>query len=289
MSAAVNPNIIILAAGASSRMKASATATPSIDSALLRDATEKPKAMIGVEKDRRPFLDYLLDNVEEAEYHDVVIVVCEGDTTIRHYYEAGRGAAQFPGLRISYVAQRIPPGRTKPLGTADAVLEALDAKQEWKGGKFTVCNSDNLYSVQALKLLAGDAHPNALIDYDRSALKFGYERFEQFAVITKTADGYLQNIVEKPSPEEIKHATDGSGRVGVSMNIFRFSYDDIYPFLQNVPMHPLRQEKELPVAVKLMVARHPNAVFAIPLSEHVPDLTVQSDIPEVRSHLRKKL
>jgi NDP-sugar pyrophosphorylase family protein len=284
----MDPNIIILAAGASSRMKASAAAILTTDPVLSRDVEEKPKAMIGIGERRRPFLDYLLDNVEDAGYHDVVIVVGEGDATIRQYYAVDNGAAQYPALDISYAVQKLPEGRSKPLGTADAVLEALNAKQEWKGKKFTVCNSDNLYSVKALKLLVEDFHDNAMIDYDRSALKFGYERIEQFAIITKDNEGYLQNIIEKPSAEEIKHAADLSGRIGVSMNIFRFSYDDIHPFLENVPMHPVRHEKELPVAVKMMVVHQPQAMFAIPRSEHVPDLTVQSDILEVKSYLKEK-
>jgi hypothetical protein len=72
------------------------------------------------------------------------------------------------------------------------------------------------------------------------------------------------------------------------MNIFRFSYDGILPHLESVPLHPERREKELPAAVKLVIAEHPRTVFAVPLSEHVIDLTSQSDIPAVREYLERE-
>ncbi|MEK9137843.1 MAG: hypothetical protein AAB393_12030 [Bacteroidota bacterium] len=98
----------------------------------------------------------------------------------------------------------------------------------------------------------------------------------------------MEDIVEKPSPEEIGNVAEATGRIGVSMNIFRFSYDRILPYLESVPLHPVRQEKELPVAVKMMAAEHPRSVFTIPLSEHVIDLTSQSDIPAVKAYLAKE-
>lgn len=279
------PNLVILAGGISSRMKKTAESLHRGDPRLLRDAREKSKAMIGVGAGSRPFLDYLLRNVEDAGYRDVVIVTGEGDSSIRGYYRERGAAAGYPGLAISYSVQTVPAGRTKPLGTADALLTALRSKPGWSGGKFTVCNSDNIYSKRALELLLADDHQNALIDYRRDVLRFPPERTGQFAVIRKDADGYLMDLKEKPSPEDIAGAADGDGRVGVSMNIFRLSYDMVLPFLESVPLHPDRDEKELPVAVHLMAAVHPRAVYTIPLSEHVPDLTQLSDVADVRSFL----
>ena len=282
----VHPNIVILAGGISSRMKNPTSASSALNRSLSKDAEHKSKAMIGVGENSRPFLDYLLYNIERAGYRHVVIVVGERDDSIRLYYER-EARKNFSSLDISYAVQKIPSGFLKPLGTADAVLVALNSMPSWKGEKFTVCNSDNLYSVQALQLLLEDSHDNAMIDYDRTALKFDSERITKFAVIKKDADGYLKDIVEKPSAEEMKQAADSNGRVGVSMNIFRFTHDNIYPFLESVPLHPVRQEKELPNAVKLMVHQHPRSMYAIPLSEHVPDLTTQSDILEVKEYLEK--
>lgn len=284
----MEPNIVILAGGISSRMKKSLQAAGSgVDSRLLREAQEKSKAMIGVGTGSRPFLDYVLRNTEKAGYREVVIVVGERDNSIRNYYEGG-GAAKFPALRISYAVQKIPAGREKPLGTADALLVALRATPGWKGKSLTVCNSDNLYSIEAIRSLMEDRHQNSLIDYDRSALKFSAERISKFAVLAKDREGFLTSIVEKPSEEEIARYRGADGRIGVSMNLFRFSYDMILPFLEAVPLHHLRQEKEIPTAVTLMVGARPRSMYTIPFSEHVIDLTSQSDIPEVKEFLSRE-
>ena len=284
---AADPNIVVLAGGVSSRMKQQMANPGNVESSIIEDARLKSKAMIGVGEQRKPFLDYLLSNIEQAGYTNVVIVVGERDDTIRRHYEQEHGAAVFTSLRFSFVVQEIPEGRDKPLGTANALLTALRGMAAWKGRKFTVCNSDNLYAPAALRLLLFDTHANALIDFDRSSLKFEHERIMQFALLKKDSAGYVESIIEKPSREQLLRAADAQGRVGVSMNIFRLSYDAIVPFLESVPLHPQRGEKELPVAVNMMIERHPQSMFAISLAEHVPDLTMQTDIPTVMEYLRK--
>ncbi len=284
----MHPNIIILAGGISSRMKKTTPAVAQLDPALRRDAEEKSKAMIGVGENARPFLDYLLQNIAVAGYRNVVIVIGEKDDSIRTYYEEGDGEKRFPSLKFSYAVQPIPSGRQKPLGTADALWHALESMPAWRGESFTVCNSDNLYSQTALGLMLADAHANAMIDYDRAALQFVHERIAQFAVIEKDAEGFLTDIIEKPSPGEMARVAGSNGRIGVSMNIFRLAYDRILPCLEAVPLHPVRREKELPAAVKMLVGHNPQAVFTISRSEHVPDLTTPSDILPVKEYLHER-
>jgi glucose-1-phosphate thymidylyltransferase len=282
----MDPNIVILAAGISSRMKKSVEAKAPADPVLADDARTKPKSMIGVGEGRRPFLDFLLSNVQAAGYRDVVLVLGERDLATREYYFPPDGPGKFPDLLLSYVLQPIPPGRNKPLGTADALIRVLRSRPDWKGRKFTVCNGDNIYSVRALHLLLENRCECAIIDYDRAALNFDQSRFEHFAVIEKDEEGFLTRITEKPSARQLATAPDAAGRIGVSMNIFRLSFDRILPILEQVPLHPVRQEKELPVAVSMLVERHPKSVMTVQLSEHVPDLTYQNDIVEVEEFLK---
>ncbi|MFB0517470.1 MAG: sugar phosphate nucleotidyltransferase [Candidatus Neomarinimicrobiota bacterium] len=277
--------LVILAGGIGSRMKASPQMAWVGDRRLAEEADERSKAMIGVGAGYRPFLDYLLYNAREAGYQDVVIVIGERDDVIRSYYGGSKGKSGLEGLRISYAIQAIPEGREKPLGTADALLQALNAREDWEGQKFTVCNSDNLYSTKALRLLLDAPDANAMIDYNRSALEFDEERIERFAVILKDERGYLRTIIEKPTREEISQARDPGGRIGVSMNIFAFSQAQILPVLREVPLHPVRKEKELPVAVNMLVDQFPRAVMTYPLSEHVPDLTSKEDLIPVRKQI----
>lgn len=282
----MNERLVILAGGISSRMKKTPVKSDiSVDKKLLREAQVKSKSMLSVGKNRRPFLDYLLYNAAQAGYKDIVIVVGDKDESIQSFYGNKPRNNKYMGLYISYAVQTIPKGREKPLGTADALLQALKIRTDWQGEKCTVCNSDNLYSTNAFRLLAEDNHPNAFIDYDRSALKFKKSRILKFAVTQKDSQGFLQDIIEKPTPEDIERIKNNDGKVGVSMNIFRLSYDMILPFLKKVPINPKRNEKELPEAVVMMTRKYPRSCYAILLAEHVPDLTSCNDVENVQQYL----
>lgn len=276
--------LIILAGGISSRMKNSAGPDSEINSRLLEDALKKSKGMIRLGEGERPFLDYLLFNAREAGYTDIVIVIGVNDDSIKEYYQT----KPFNGLKISYAVQNIPDGFTKPLGTADALYCALKSKPDWRDSQFTMCNSDNLYSQYALSLMLRSDYKNAMIDYDRSGLEVEEERIAKFAVTKKDEEGFLTDIIEKPSVAEVESVKGSDGFIGVSMNLFRFNYEMIFPFLDKVPLHPVRNEKELPAAIKMMILNHPKSLFCNRLKEHVPDLTSKSDIIAVKNYLEKQ-
>jgi glucose-1-phosphate adenylyltransferase len=278
-------NLAILAGGISSRMRKPAMRP--IDPEIDREADAKSKSMISVGPGNRPFLDYLLFNAREAGYTDIVIVIGERDQWMRSYYGGADRGNPFHGMTISYAVQPIPQGRAKPLGTADAFLRALQARTDWSGERVTVCNSDNLYSREAFDLIRRSPFECAAIDYDRSALRFDQAKIEQFAVLVKDGDGALLEIVEKPGSADMARARDRRGRVGVSMNLWRFRCDRILPYLERVPLHPERQEKELPGAVMMMIRVEPRSVMTIPLAEHVPDLSSKDDIREVQEFLAR--
>ncbi len=260
---------------------------PVISEKLIRDADEKSKSMIRVGKDARPFLDYLLYNARETGYRDIVLVIGENDSSIKKYYGNKEKNNEFKNLTISYAVQKIPLGRNKPMGTGDALLYGLKSKPEWRGSRFTVCNSDNLYSQEALSIILGSKYHGALIDYDRSALEFESSRVEKFAVTLKNNEGFLENILEKPSAGQIAELRELHGYVGVSMNLFSLEYDLIYPILEDLPLHPVRNEKELPEAVSILANSYIASVYCYPRAEHVPDLTSKPDIIEVKQFLEK--
>jgi glucose-1-phosphate adenylyltransferase len=263
-------------------------ASKDFDSQLAKDAKSITKSMLKVDYGRRPFMDYLLYNIKESGYKDIVIVVGEHDDSILEFYGKKKKGNIYKGMSISYATQVIPNGRKKPLGTADALLQALYFRTDWKEKKFTVCNSDNLYSKKVLKILKESQYSNSMIDYDLRGLQFEQKRIEKFSVVNKDKENFLLEIIEKPTPEEVAKARGKDGRIGVSMNIFQFSYEIILPYLKTVPMHPVRLEKELPSAVNLMVSDNPKSMYTFPISEHVPDLTSLDDIPQVREYLKKE-
>ena len=279
-------NLVILAGGVSSRMRKPSAAK--LDELLARDADKRPKTMIRVGQENRPFLDFLLYNAKRAGYTDVVIVTGEHDASFKEYYGASERGNRFHGLTIGYARQRIPQGGTKPLGTADALLQALKERPDWRGKRFTVCNGDNLYSRNALQQLLEVTSECAMIGYDREALQFAQGRIEQFAVVKSDPARRLLEILEKPTPAQFAAAKDGGGRISVSMNVFRFLYERIFSALERTPLHPVRLEKELATAIMLMLKESPGCLLVIPLAEHVLDLTNRDDIINVARHLDKE-
>jgi len=247
------------------------------------------KSLIGVGEHGRPFVDYLLYNVRLAGYKKVYLVVSPNDHQFREFYGVQEKAAHLQGFSISFALQHVPKDREKPCGTADAVYQTLEQYPELHQASFTVCNSDNLYSVEALTMLRSTTSPNALISYDRDALQFPPERISRFAVVQVDEENFLEDIIEKPEPEELGKYKDNSGNIRVSMNAFKFDGAMFSPFLENCPFDPIRNEKELPTALLNMVKVHPKTVLAIPFSEHVPDLTSKEDISSVRAYLNKHL
>ncbi|MES2577070.1 MAG: nucleotidyltransferase, partial [Bacteroidota bacterium] len=80
---------------------------------------------------------------------------------------------------------------------------------------------------------------------------------------------------------------DAEGKLRVSMNAFKFNGALLYPYLKNCPVHPERDEKELPTVLLNALKEHPDTTLGIPFSEHVPDLTAKEDIAEVKAYLKK--
>ncbi|MBO6829878.1 MAG: NTP transferase domain-containing protein [Muricauda sp.] len=277
-------SLVILAGGTSSRMKKNVRNLSILSPEELQQANERSKGLIGLGADGRPMLDYVLYNAKKAGYQKVYIVIGEKGELFQEFYGGNDG---FHGLEVVFAIQAIPSGREKPFGTADALYQAMEQYPELKKLRFSVCNSDNLYSIRAFDRIRHTKSSQALIAYDRDALEFDSERISRFALVKMDDDSNLIDIIEKPKSDEVDKYKDNLGKLRVSMNIFTFDGEKLFPFLKHCPVHPIRNEKELPTALLNMLVEFPGEMKAIPLSEHVPDLTAKSDIVEVKKYLKK--
>ncbi|MDA9906974.1 sugar phosphate nucleotidyltransferase [Flavobacteriaceae bacterium] len=282
----MNKNIIILAGGASSRMKNSMI-SKNLSEEELKNANTRSKALLEFGNAKRPILDFLLLNAEKAGYKKVVIVIGEQGALFKEYYGKQLKDNSFKGLSISYAIQYITKERDKPFGTADALFQALTQFPELQHEAFTVCNSDNLYSVAALQALLTCKDANAFINYDRDALLFPMEKIERFALTLVDENSQLEAIIEKPSKNEVSNYKDVKGRYRVSMNVFKFTGTEIYSFLKNCPIDPKRNEKELPTAILNMINESKSYLRGISFAEHVPDLTSKEDIAIMKDYIAK--
>ena len=279
-------NLVILAGGMSSRMKSKLTDVGSLSNKETQQANTRSKGLITFNSDDKPFLFYLLFNAKMAGYKDVILITNEDNSLFKSFFGNKNQGNLFNGMVINYAIQYIPKDRTKPLGTADALYQAMEQYPVLKNNPFTVCNSDNLYSVKAFKLLKNTIADNALISYDRDALKFSSVRIARFALLSFSSSNILTSIIEKPDSKEINSYRDKGGKYRVSMNIFKFDGGLVFKYLENCPINPLRNEKELPTALLNMTLDNPHSTIGIPLSEHVPDLTSKEDIGILKEYIQ---
>ena len=269
---------IILCAGMSSRMK-KVVEGEDLPDFLKTDALNKPKSMIGLGPKQEPFLIYLVKAYYDAGVNQFCLVLNEKDKVTKDYFLK----AQHSFLRdcsFQFAIQSIPEGRTKPLGTAQALEIGLKAVPEWSKSSFLVSNGDNLYSSTVIHTLASSEEKNAMVAYDARTVHPDQERIKNYALL-KIEEDQLIDIVEKPDEETLKNW----GEPWVSMNIWKLYYDEVLPILESTPMNPIRNEKELPEAMRRLSAKH--NMFCYFTKENVPDLTSQVDILKVRDIVHK--
>tara|TARA_B100000767_G_scaffold275523_1_gene312973 strand:- start:6523 stop:7368 length:846 start_codon:yes stop_codon:yes gene_type:complete len=271
--------LIIMAAGASSRMKSSVSTT--LEATTIAQANSRTKGLIEIGDNHKSLLYYLLCNAQKAGYKKVYLIIGADFLFFKSIIE------KLPDLELLefiFVIQRIPDGRSKPLGTADAILQAVDQFPDLKKIHFSVCNSDNLYSVKAFQNLRKIEINHGLIAYDINYLDFSIEKLSSFGILVFNSEFILVKILEKPSVSEIKKLKKQKN-VYVSMNCFTFNGATFYPFLKQCPIHPIRNEKELPLAVSNMIEASSEKVLVIPMQQHVPDLTIKEDILHIKNYL----
>ena len=268
-----NP-VIILAAGASSRMKNA----KGFSEATTKEVVFRPKAMLRVGKDETPFLDLLISRIKSEGSNCVIVVVGEGDQITRDYFIEN----PVKGVDVRFVTQPIPSDRIKPLGTSHAVQIALEENRDLQLHSIVVCNGDNLPPEHSFTEIF--KKPCAMLAYDADALGLPDDRVSAFAIVKISNDGNLEEIVEKPNPELIPSFVQSDGVLRVSMNVFKMHFADLLTSVINCPLSE-RNEKELPVAIGIWNENNPGQISAISFSGEFLDLTHPSDFEFVLNKL----
>ena len=258
---------LVLARGKGTRMQR-ADPTVAVEPAQSSVADTGLKAMIPF---RRPFLDYILSALADAGCLDVGLVIGPEHDLVREYYERTRPPER---VRISFAVQ------AHARGTADAVLAAEDFVRR---DPFLVLNADNYYPVGVLRALAALDSPG-LPAFRRSTLiaqgNIEAERIRSYAFLTIDADGYLEDIVEKPDAAAFARFGED---VRVSMNCWRFG-PSIFTACRAIEPSA-RGELELPNAVRHAVRVLGERFHAILVDAGVLDLSRREDIAEVDRRL----
>jgi dTDP-glucose pyrophosphorylase len=256
---------VILAAGRGTRMRRPDESVR-LEAGQAAAAASGRKGLIPI--DGRPFLDYVLSSLADAEVPEACVVVGPGPSPIRERY----GGLPAQRLRVAFAVQ------AEPKGTADALLAA----REFCGsGQFLVLNSDNYYPLSALRALRALDGPGLAV-FERERLlatsNFRRERIGAFAALKVSAQGDLEDIVEKGA------AAQGGDPVLLSMNLWRFS-PAIFEACRRVPASA-RGEYELPQAVRWALVHRGERFRAVRCDDGVLDLTARSDIASVARRLQ---
>jgi dTDP-glucose pyrophosphorylase len=257
---------VILARGLGTRMRSDAESAR-LDASQSSAADSGMKAMIPF---GRPFLDFVLSGLADAEYRSACIVIGPEHSVVQEYYARIKPTR----IEVQFVIQE------KAIGTADAVLTA---QKFANGEEFVVLNGDNLYPLEVLAVLRELGEPGAVM-FDEAALvrnsNIPAERIRAFAYGKVDREGYLTELVEKPDELSVAHLRENSL---ISMNCWRFSAE-IFAACKSVKLSS-RGEYELPVAVGEAVREGMRLKIA-QSTAGVLDLSRRSDISAVAERLK---
>lgn len=261
-------------------------------------------------------LDYSLFDAYEAGFRTAVIVIKEA---IREDFMAtvGKRLAKAP-LEIRYAYQEldklpegftVPASRTKPWGTAHAVLCAAPAVD---GAPFAAINADDYYGKSALKKIydfLDNAQDTEKYHYCMVAYNLGNTVTENGSVargICQTdPEGFLTSVVERTRIEQYEggiHFTTDDGQTWedaaadtpVSMNMWGFTgsfmqeLEARFPvFLtREMPKNPEKAEMFLPSIVSQLIDEDKADVKMLRTADKWYGITYAADKPTVIAALR---
>ncbi len=205
-----------------------------------------PKVLIPI--NNRPFLYYLLKDLQKAGFNEFGIIVGYKKEKIIQFCEEYNFNATF-------IEQ------TELLGTGDAVKRAKD----FTGNEqFLVCGGDNLWSVDDFKQLNTN---------DEFTYVSGYKvsNPELYGVLSTDGD-FLTSIVEKPK--------EFVGDL-ISTGLYKFT-PEIYDALDKIELSP-RGEYELTDAIAILADQR--KVKVLKLQGYWKDLGKLDDIPTMEKFI----
>jgi len=284
------PTLVILAAGMGSRFGGL-------------------KQITAVDSHGHAIIDFSLFDAYRAGFRKVAFIIKH---EIEEDFKAAIGHRMEKYFDVKYVYQQldmlpegysVPEGRTKPWGTAHAVLCAKEAVQ----GPFAVINADDFYGRSAYCALFDflradrDGSEHAMVAY---LLKNTVTEYGSVARgICRVDGGYLSDIVERlhieKRGEDGAYTEDGenwvplSGHSPVSMNFWGFGpgmmeeLERRFPewLDKNLPENPLKCEYFLPFVANALIKEGAGSIRVLNCHETWHGITYREDMESVVSYI----
>ena len=252
-------------------------------------------------------LDYSLYDAYRAGFETAVIII--KDAIRKDFMDTvGKRLEDCP-MEIRYAYQEldklpegytVPEGRTKPWGTAHAILTAAPAID----GSFAVINADDFYGRTAFSTVydflsaQDDENKHAMVAYRlRNTVT---ENGSVSRGICTAEDGYLKDVTEclriekdgndaRTTEDEGKTWTPLSGDTLVSMNLWGFGHGILDAFQagfpafldRNLPVNPMKCEFLLPTVVSDLLGEGKATVRVLDSKDKWHGVTYKEDKPGV--------
>jgi hypothetical protein len=260
----------------------------------------------------RIIIDYSIYDAVLAGFSRVICII---KPELQEEFEQVIGRRIAPSIRLEYAYQcldalpegfAVPEGRTKPWGTAHAVLCAKDHVD----GPFAVINADDFYGRTAIQavydFLALERGPreHAMVGYliENTLTENGHVAR---GICEVDGQGSLQAVSERthvtPRPggaaftEDGAHFTFVPAGTMVSMNLWGFQKgmmgeieSRFAGFLaKKLPQDPLKCEYLLPLVPSQLIAEGAAKVKVLPTKEKWYGVTYREDMPRVREAIAR--
>ena len=287
-----NPTLVIMAAGMGSRFGGL-------------------KQIAAVDEHGHAIIDFSLYDAYKAGFRNVAFIIKH---EIEEDFKAAVGRRMEKYFHVDYIYQQldklpqgysVPEGRTKPWGTAHAILCCKGIVK----GPFAVINADDYYGPSAY---------SAVFDYlkeDRAPGEHAMVAYELINTVTENGtvargicavkDGYLTDVVEHTKIKKLGNNgayteddgaswTDVDGKVPVSMNLWGFQnsmLDEIearFPkwLDENLPVNPEKAEYFLPFVANSLIKEDKASVKVLNCRETWYGITYKEDMQSVVDHIK---
>ena len=255
-------------------------------------------------------LDYSCYDAMRAGFETVVFVI---KPEIEDLFKEKIGNRIAQKMNVEYVFQRhddlpagytVPEGRTKPWGTAQAVLAARDVVN----GPFAVINADDYYGAEGFEQIYNYLlhHPDTAEMYEYAMVGYLLKNTVTEngsvarGVCTETASGYLHNVVERTKiikGEMNPKYTEDDGETWhdlceddiVSMNLWGFQKSYLEEAWAGFPAfldktlveNPMKGEYFLPTVVSNLLSKKKARVKVLRSNDKWYGVTYKEDKPMV--------
>ena len=247
--------------------------------------------------DERVILDFSVYDAKKAGFDKVVFIIRED---IEKDFKELVGKRIEKTIPVDYVIQdttELPEGRTKPFGTAHAILCCKDAVKE----PFAIINADDYYGRNAFFEIKEFLDKTSGLDFAMVAYDLEKTLSDNGSVargVCDIKDGKLAKIVEYTKIQDFKYETP-EGETGefprdtkVSMNLWGLT-PDIFDVLEKgyedfkKNANLLKDEYLIPILIGEMVEKGEATVSVFSNKDKWYGITYREDLPEIKEALTK--